>query len=311
MRLTVIILAFLFLAGCSSPSAAAPRRIGGFAEGVRLTTQNVSSALEEVDQIHWHSQVDRAVLSWSKKPVSPWSLKPFLSPQEVAARTEVLEGLETYAAKLNEIMGTPALGEFDDTARAVGQGLLKLDAADALRVLPGEVGLGVGADDLGPLGASVHMIGAWLVRGRREQDVKSAVVSMKPHVRTICELLAKDIGDVGSGSVGGHGLRAQLAKDYKDLVTTRDAWIRSAKLEPAQLRVELTALYTVARRAHDADDALRLAQRSLLTLVDAHDRLGAAFDNNAPELENVIGQLVADARKIRDSFKIGGTSERP
>src|SRR5882672_1581751 len=286
----------LMLLGCATDQAAL--RIGAFATGVGTCTDNVSQAFIEVEDVHSRAQTSGAIITFQTMQCDPDSIKPFLDPQEVEARMTILAGLKLYAEKLSEVMGNSQLDKFDEQTKAFGESLKKLNASDALK----QHGLPhVSEKDLDIFTAAVDALGRWFIDWKRSKEVKAIITDMHPHVVRICELLGKDIGSKRTDK----GLRFQVYKDFSDLIRNRSDWIWKdiKKFDAIQKRDEIAALVQLIRDRQTADRTLEGTYKVLSKLQETHQQLGKAFEDEAPNLEDRIRELVGEGKRISEYYK--------
>ncbi len=123
----LIILAIGFFSGCASQHAT--ERITAFSEANRVTMQNIAAAFDTVERKHYEMQVSRIVNDPESFQCDPSkrTIGHFLSPDELQARMQVLEGIQKYTEKLAAIMGNEQLDEFDERTRDFGKNLTKVN----------------------------------------------------------------------------------------------------------------------------------------------------------------------------------------
>ena len=300
----ILILAIGFFSGCASQHAT--ERITAFSEANRLTMQNIAAAFDTVERKHYEMQVSRIVNDPDSFQCDPSkrTIGHFLSPDELQARLQVLEGLQKYSEKLAVIMGNEQLDEFDERTRDFGENLTKINEDLVKKNILSKVAFKEG--DIKVFTTAVNTIGRWFIEHKRQKGVKESVKTMQPYVDKICTLLAEDIGsspaDTGVPAPGG--LRDQLWRDYDDIIDRQCNFIEHSKgkLDPVQMRSEIKVMLALEVEQKRADATLKAIQQSLDTLRETHNKIEECFDKNTVEIDSLISDLIAEGKRIKEYY---------
>ena len=291
--LILLSITLLLLVGC--PSAAPQKRIVAFAEATNEATTNVAGSFNAVENGYFNAEVLRLIASYDpNKGFDIRRIQPFLDPEDLEKRMKALEAVSTYAKMLGEIMSDEKLKEFDKATKSFGEELKSFNDGDTKKALSKAK---VPDSDIALFTTAVNTIGRWFIEYKREKEVKEIVNLMNPHVEKICDLLSLDIGPAK-----GPGLRQQLSMQYENQMKYMDSIISSSykKLSALELREELIKLAQMPIQQRKADLTMAAAGQSLIKLKEAHRKLSKAFDKEAPDLEALIRQLSAEAKRAKD-----------
>ena len=302
--LTVILVVVLFT-GCATQRAT--ERIAAFSEANRLTMQNIAAAFDTVERKHYEMQVSRIVNDPESFQCDPSkrTIGHFLSPDELQARMQVLEGIQKYAEKLAVIMGNEQLDEFDERTRDFGKNLTKVNEDLVKKNILNKATFKEG--DIKVFTTAVNAIGRWFIEYKRQKGVKESVKNMQPFVDKICTLLAEDIGSsLADADSGGRskGLRDQLRRDYDGIIDRQCNFIEhgKGKLDPIQMRSEIKVMIALEVEQRQADATLKAIQQSLDTLRKTHNKIEECFDKNTVEIDNLISDLITEGKRIKEFY---------
>ncbi len=297
-RLIVFIALSILAVGCVSTDSA--KKIKAFSDATVLTTKNTVNAFDMVERSYFDVQVARIVANYDNDGFNPKSLKRFLSPVEIEARTKVLKGLQKYSEKLSLIMGNQQLDEFDKQTKDLGESLTKINNNNALE------GMNIDPKQIQIFTTAVNTLGHWFIEHKREVGVKKSVKNMQIFVDSICSLLSKDIGSVDPETgIPLTGLRQVLWNSYSQNMQEVDSFIQhnKAKLDPVVMRNEIKVLASLVIDQKNADETLKGVQKALGKLKEAHNKLNEVFSENTIEIDNLIKQLKDEGKRIKKFYE--------
>jgi hypothetical protein len=287
----------LLAAACSSPPIAS-KRIAAFSTATQTATSNVADSFEAVEQSYFRAQLATAIANFDPAVgFDPNSIKRFLSPADIEARTKVLKSLSSYARALAAATSDSRLKEFDGATKELGDSLTKFSASDGAQALSkGALPTAAPA----ALATAVNAIGRWLIEYKREKALKAVIPEMNEHVAAICTLLRQDIGELEAP-----GMRNQLYNQFEQEITTRNQWISQnyGELDPIERRQELTRLARLPIEQEQADAALAAVRRTLVQLEKTHAKLAQAFDENDVAIDAMIRGLAAEAKRVKGFYE--------
>ncbi len=303
-RLSITFIAVLLVAagvtGCAS--SVGPQRVQAFAEATSLTVQNVADAFTAVERSATELQLMKAVDSYDPLTSDPHKVvtEGFLPKADLDIRLEALNALKAYAQTLAVLVGSKKPTAFDEQTRALGKALTGLDDAlvkdhffKTAQANPSTVNASV---------AALNAIGRWLIQLKTRPVVREQIAAMQGPVKDVCALFIADLGAPPSaeGEAPG-GLRLQLWNQYTEAIGEQATFLadNASRLDPSARRTEVKALLTLVREQPRADAMLEATKRSVEKLAAAHAKLGEAFEASAPGLEDVIGELYAEAQRVK------------
>jgi hypothetical protein len=286
---SIAVLAIAILAsGCASSRLG--KQPASFATAASLVVQNTTDAYTSAIDLHAQEQAYAGALkveagdSWDYA-----SLVPLLTPEELKARTQVLDALKTYAQSLSAITGSTPSPTLVAAAKSTGASLKTISSA-----IQSEQGdknaTGVSATTANIVSTATLALGEYLAANKVNADLPAITAQMDPQIQTLCTLLTNDIDTI----------RKQTKKDSEDL--RRQQWtfitVNRAKLSPIELRAEVEKLPAILKNEQTSDAALANLLTAIQRLATAHHALAVASQANNPETTK---QRLAD-------FDAAGTS---
>jgi hypothetical protein len=296
----------VFPPSTSCVSNLAAKRISEFADATTISTTNTATAFELVENSYVQTQVYRLVIEYDKPDakIDLGSLgKPFLPPEALQPRLEVLRGIKLYAQKLSEIMGDTQLNQFDEQTKEFGQALMDLNKNEVLKKA---LEANVDEKDLKILATGVNALGSWFIEYKRQKGVQEVIQEMQTPIQDISAAFIKDIGDIpDKQSKGGKGLRGQQWNEYDEIIRDQDLFIRKNinKFDPTIKREEVSKLLQLVREKRIADETLKATQQSLIQLVKAHNNLLQALDESNYDIDVLISQLTSEGKRIKTFYE--------
>ncbi len=294
-RFLALLLPAVLLTGCSlSPLARDSARFGSTAS---LVLRSSSDAYDTVERVTYQQQVSTLVLDFDRKGFHRETIKPFLPPEDLAARQTVLAGLQSYADSLVSVSSDATFAPVDSAAQALSGHLQTLGSSAVLqRIAPGD-------HSTAAMGAAtaVDLLGKILIDRKRRRDLPHILHEMQPVLDTLCPLLQQDIGAPPHSPGGGHGLRDQLWNQYDNLIANQTDYIASAKsMSTSERASEIARLPALVQQQQAADAALATTQSSLHDLAETHRAL-LQPQPNAAFLDR-LRLLASDGQQIADFY---------
>jgi hypothetical protein len=123
------------------------------------------------------------------------------------------------------------------------------------------------------ISTAFNALGQFLINRTIANELPQQVEKMDPQVAALCELLAKDI----------ELIQEQEKIDSNDIIDKQTDFVRNAKLDPEERRVEFMKLPEMAREQRANDQELTDLHTALIHLELTHHALAAAAQGNNPE----------------------------
>jgi hypothetical protein len=293
----------LLAVGCAlSPLS---KHATAFSSAAGLVVDNSEDAYRAAIALRNKEQAAAAVYDYDKNPTwSPYKdTKPLLTPSQLAARIEVLDGLKAYAATLVDLTSTKPSDETEDAATAVGANLLSLNhtiATDLSTAVPDAPVMSTA--NANAASTAVLALAEYLKARKVKGSLPKVTQDMNASVQTLCELLNSDITV----------LRRQADVDYQTLVTDLDQSIRheGTTVTPYEHRLEVAKLIELASQQKANDELLAKLQTALHTLELTHQALAAAAQGNNPEsISQKISELAAAGKDLNAYYKSLSTTQ--
>ena len=270
--IAVIGLALLF-SGCAAPRAG--KQPAAFATAASLVVQNATDAYTAAIDIHTQQQVYAGDLKVQAGETWDYaSLAPLLTPEELKARTQVLDALKTYAQSLAAVTDANPSPALVAAAKSTGASLKTVSTT--IQTEAGEKkAAGVSAATSNIVSTATLALGEYLAAGKVNAELPSITAQMDPQIQTLCKLLTADIDTI----------RTQTKKDSEDL--RRQQWtfivVNRSKLSPVELRTEVEKLPAILKTEQTSDASLANLHAAIEHLAAAHHALTVAAQANNPE----------------------------
>ena len=282
----------LLLASCSlSPLAS---RTAAFSSATNLVVENSSNAYRAAAQLNEEAQASMLVARYdTTQPLDPHALKHLIDPKGLDARTDVLNGLRTYARTLADLASGVSSPKLDDAASSVGANLRQM--GDAISS-SSAIGIDITPQEANATSTALKALGEFLISRKVKASVPQIIREMDPNVEAICKLLESDIAI----------LRDQAGRDYEQLLAQQDSFIRhtGASLSPLERRSEIEQLPKILVKKQTTDDLLADLSRSVRQLALTHHALAAAASSkDAPSLDARIADLRAAGERLANFYQ--------
>jgi hypothetical protein len=277
----------LLLTGCSlSPLA---RHAAAFSSATSQVVDNSENAYRAAVRLNDEAQASLLVARYdSAQPMDPHSLKHLIDPQGLEARTEVLDGLRTYAQTIADLASGVSSSKLDDAAASVGANLQKMGSAITTAT---PLDFKITPQEANAASTALKALGEFLTSRKVKASVPKIIQEMDPNIEAITNLLLSDIAI----------LRDQAGRDYEQLLSQQDSFIRHAgkDLSPIDRRAEIQRLPQILARKQATDDMLAELADCVKQLALTHHALAAAATSkDAPSLEARIDDLRAIGSRL-------------
>lgn len=293
-----LFIAPLVLTGCAASLSPLQRHTAAFANATVLVTDGSVDAYRGANQLHDQEQLALAVLNYDKS--AAWNpadyVKPLLSPDQLQARTDMLDGLKQYAESLADLTGS-GRDKDKDKDRDKDLNTAAQNVGDKLQTLSTSVSTifsNVPAlTDQEKAGVSTGLRGlADVLKGRIvRRELPAILQKHDPDVAAICNVLDADI----------HVLRRQADRDYVTLEEAQDKYIRNPQsgLTAADRRIEIARLPAMVRAQQTNDNLLAKLQEAIRNLAKTHAALAqSAAGKNAASVQQLITELSAEGQSL-------------
>ena len=279
------------LAGCSLSSLA--NRTAAFSSATNLVVDNSENAYRAAVRLNDEAQASMLVARYdSPQPMDPHSLKHLIDSQGLETRTEVLNGLGTYASTLADVSSGVSSAKLDDAAKSAGANLRKL--GDEISVAT-PVGIEITPQEANATSTALKALGDFLISQKVKSSVPKVIHDMDSNIDAICNLLLSDITV----------LRDQAGRDYEQILAQQDSFIRHAgtSLSATERRAEIQKLPKILADKQGTDDTLAGLAASIKQLALTHHALAAAAaSKGAPSLDARIADLRASGERLADFY---------
>ncbi len=282
--------------GCLSPLA---KHATAFSAATATVIDRSEDAYREAARLRLQEQTAASVYAYDKDPTwSPYKdLTPLLTPAQLDARIEVLDGLKAYAGTLVDLTSGKPSPDFENAAEGVGtnlQGLNQTVATDLTTAMPNVPVMST--TQANQVSTAVLALGEYLISRKVKGSLGKVTQDMNPNIQTLCELLNSDIVI----------LRRQADVDYQTQILQLDQSIRheGTAVSPYEHRQEIRNLIDLADQQTANDELLAKLQTALHTLALTHQALAAAVQGNNPESISLkIADLWATGRDLDTYYK--------
>jgi hypothetical protein len=279
------------------------KRATAFSTAASATTLQVKNGYQVVEQSYYDVQVDNLVKVFDTEGFKTDNIKPFLTPDEMKARTQLLQGLQQYATLLAAVSGNDAVAALDKQSESVGKDMESLSKDSGFKSIAKNSTI-----EGGVAAAAVDALGRELMARKTAKELPTILDEMQKPVDQICQLLEEDIGDPQTG-----GLRNQLKNDYDQLIADQRAFIYANEkaMSPDEKRQAIAILpqLWIAEKQNDA--ALAQTQEALKKLATTHDALvDTKKSKDAPAFESLVSQLAVQGSQLSDVYSAATKKEK-
>ena len=284
----------LFLGGCATSPLA--KHTAEFATATNAVVDSSEGAYRAAVRLHDDEQLSAAVQKYdSYQPWDPHSIKHLIDARGLDARTNILDGLKTYAQTLADVTNGGQSDSLDASATSLGTNLQQMSATFNPDSSVPPSGFSFTPVQANAVSTALKALGDYLASKKVKSAVPTIIRDMDPKIEVLSNLLDSDVTI----------LRRQSANDYEQLLTQQDTFIRKfgSDLSPIERRAEIKKLGQIILRKEATDDMLRELQAAIKDLAETHRVLAAAAQtkNNASFSER-IAELLATADRLNHFY---------
>jgi hypothetical protein len=288
---------FLPLSGCAA--ARVHSQLPAFANAVTLTSANVKSAFEIAQLQYVTAQSAKLAMDYDTTGFNPSKVKDLLPLEDIQARITLLKALSEYANSLAEVTDDKHLDEFDASTKALGNSLVDLSTKPQVQKLAN-----VSQTDINITTTAIDALGHWFIERKIQKELPKRIEEMKAPIQTICDLLAKDIGNApDSAGHGGGGLREIVWNEYRDLLKEQSAYIDHNKgtMDVRTRSQEIQKLPAIVREQRATDLVLGQTKSAISKIAETHNALELNPDRDST-LRIRISALVSEGQRVKDFY---------
>ena len=291
LGLPCLCVCLFWLAGCSiSPLA---RNTAEFSSAASLVVHNTQNAYRKAVRVNEEAQASLLVTRFdTDHPMDPHAIRPLIDQKGLETRTEVLDGLRTYAQTIADLASGVSSPKLDEAATACGSNLKSLGDALASST---SIGINITPAEANATSTALKALGDFLVNRQIKSSVPKIIQQMDPTVEALAKLLVSDI-DI---------LRDQSSRDYEQILAQEDGFIRHAgsALSAAERRSEIQRLPRILASEKATGDMLADLKVSIHKLAETHHALAAAAaSKNSSSLQARIADLRASAEQLANFY---------
>ncbi len=283
----------LFFGGCSvSPLA---KHTAEFSTATNAVVDSSENAYRAAVRLHDDEQLSAAVQKYdTNQPWDPHDIKHLIDARGLDARTDILEGLKTYAQTLADVTNVGHSDSLDASATSIGTNLQQMSAAlnpDATATPT----FAITPAQANAVSTALKALGDYLANKKVKSAVPKIIRDMDPQIEVLSNLLDSDITI----------LRRQSGNDYEQLLMQQDTFIRKSghDLSPIERRAEIKKLGQIILRKEATDDMLHELQIAIKSLAETHHALAAAAQSkDAASLNERIAELKATADRLNHFY---------
>jgi hypothetical protein len=280
----------LFFVGCATSPLA--KHTAEFATATNAVVDSSEGAYRAAVRLHDDEQLSAAVQKYdSNQPWDPHSIKHLIDARGLDARTDILDGLKTYAQTLADLTNGGHSDSLDAAATSVGTNLREMSTAFNPDSTVPPSGFSITPVQANAVSTALKALGDFLASKKIKSSVPKIIRDMDPQITVLSNLLDSDITV----------LRRQSNDDYEQLLMQQDAFIRKSghDLSPIERRTEIKRLGQIMLRKEATDDMLRQLHATILSLAETHHALAAAAQSkDTASLSERIAELLATAERL-------------
>jgi hypothetical protein len=286
----------LFFAGCAvSPLA---KHTAEFSTATNAVVDSSEGAYRAAVRLHDEEQLSAAVQKYDTG--QPWDphIKHLIDAHGLDTRTDILEGLKTYAQTLADLTSGGNSDSLDSAASSVGANLQHMSSAfnpDPTTTMATSTGFFITPDQANAASAALKALGDYLANKKVKSAVPKIIRDMDPQITALTNVLLSDL----------IALRRQSGNDYEELLVQQDLFIRKNghDLSPIERRTEIKKLGQISLRKEATNDMLRQLQDTIKSLAETHHALAAAAQSkDSAALSERIAELQATASRLNHFY---------
>lgn len=285
----------LFASGCTTLRAG--KHPATFATAANLVVQNATDAYKAANDLHEREEVSAGVLLVEAGKTWEFNdIKPFISPEGMKTRAQILDGLKLYAQSIADDAAGVDSTALTSAAKSTAGDMQSFGATIDTEAGGGKTGLSISKEAANGVATALLELGKSLVAKKVNEALPGITTSMDPHIAALCDLLTSDINI----------LRRQARVDYGNLA--RQEWtfitLYKEKMSPVELHDEVEKLPTFHDDAQSTDAKLADLEAAIGKLKAAHhDLMNAANGKDAETLKAKIADFEAAGSNLGNFYQ--------
>jgi hypothetical protein len=286
----------LFFGGCATSPLA--KHTAEFSTATNAVVDSSENAYRAAVRLHDDEQLSAAVQKYdTNQPWDPHNIKHLIDVRGLDARTDILDGLKTYAQTLADLTNGGHSDSLEAAATSVGTNLKEMSAAfnPDTTTSASTSGFSVTPTQANAVSTALKALGDYLASRKVKSAVPKIIHDMDPQIEVLSNLLDSDITI----------LRRQSGDDYEQLLMQQDTFIRKSghDLSPIERRAEIKRLGQIILRKEATDDMLRELQATIKSLAETHHALAAAVQSkDTTTLSERIAELIATVERLNHFY---------
>lgn len=269
--------------GCTLSLSPLAKHTATFSEATGLLVEGSKNAYLAANKLHMAEQTAAAVDAYGTKDWSPYTpLKPLLTPEQLAARTKVLDGLKAYADGLARPTETKSRNKkLEDASSAAGSNLASLSGAG----MPELQTLFPGTTEASGVSTAIAGLTQLLLNGREKKSLAIITGDTDPTIQSLCRLIESD----------ARTLQIAADRDYRGPIGNLDDFLqKNPKADPVARRMIVGRMVALAQQQRLNDDLLAKLQKSVSALGEAHKALtDAAAGKDKETIKQKLQELIS------------------
>ena len=286
------------LAGCSLTPMA--KHATAFSLATATVIANSEDAYRAANDLREREQMEASVYSYDYAAAADITFdphkefKPLFTPDQLAARITVLNGLKAYADSLVALTGKPSKEDseaLDAAATGVGTNLQGLSTTlnTNFAGIPA-----LTTTQAAMVSTAMKALGEYLQNRTIKKSLPKVTGDMNDNVKLLCGLLEDDI----------QVMKTQADSDYTGLLLTENQFVLHNKLDAVEKRNEVERLIKVVQQQKANDRLLGALNNAVVKLRLTHQALAAAAQGNNPgSLKETIAELQAAGSELSTYYK--------
>jgi hypothetical protein len=264
----------LLASGCATLRAG--KHPATFATAANLVVQNTTDAYKAANDLHEREEVSAGVLA--VEAGKEWKfneIKPFISPEGMKTRAQILDGLKLYAQSIADDVAGVDSTALTKAVKSTAGDMESLGTTINTEAGGGKTGLSISKEAADGVATALLALSKNLLAKKVNDALPGITTSMDPHIADLCDLLSSDINI----------LRRQARVDYGNLA--RQEWtfitLYKDKMSPVELHDEIEKLPVFHDDAQSTDAKLADLEAAIGKLKAAHHDLMNAANGKDPE----------------------------
>jgi hypothetical protein len=273
----------LSTAGCTLSLSPLAKHTAAFSAATATVVDGTKNAYLAANKLHSDEETATAIDNYGSPDWSPYTpLKPLLTPEQLAARTKVLDALKAYADGLAALTETKDRDKkLQNASASAGSNLASLSAAGA----PALKELFPGTAQSAGVSTAIAGLSQLLINGRAKRALAKTTAAMDPNIQALCALLASD----------AKTLQTAADMDYKGPIEDLDEFLQHHQnADPVARRQVVGRMIALAQQQRLNDAMLAKLQLAVSALGQAHKALADAAAGKDPEtIKQKLQELIS------------------